>query len=228
MRGLAATLVTTLVVALAVALPTAVRAQPAQQPAAAPSVALGGTMGDRALLVIDGQPRTVAVGASSGGVRLLSLTGGGAEVEIDGRRLRLALGAAPVSVGAAPRAGGGSEIVLTAGQGGHFTTLGRINGKAAQMMVDTGATHVAMSVAQAQRLGIDLAGGRRMLSSTANGMVASTQVSLASVRIGDVEVYAVDATVLPAEMPYVLLGNSFLGRFSLRQDNDTLRLTKRP
>jgi aspartyl protease family protein len=52
-------------------------------------------------------------------------------------------------------------------------------------------------------------------------------VKLGSVRIGDVEIYDVDASVLHAGMPYVLLGNSFLGRFQMRRDNDQMVLERR-
>ena len=48
-----------------------------------------------------------------------------------------------------------------------------------------------------------------MYSSTANGVVPSFRVSLTSLRIQDVEVFNVDATVSPQGMPYILLGNSF-------------------
>ena len=37
----------------------------------------------------------------------------------------------------------------------------------------------------------------------------------------------VDAAVLPGSMPYILLGNSFLGRFQMKRDNDMLTLTRR-
>jgi aspartyl protease family protein len=53
-------------------------------------------------------------------------------------------------------------------------------------------------------------------------------VNLTSVRLGGVEVANVAAVILPSEMPTVLLGNSFLGRFSMRQDGDVMRLVKRP
>jgi len=52
-------------------------------------------------------------------------------------------------------------------------------------------------------------------------------VTLGSVRVGEVEIANVDAIVLPAAMPHVLLGNSFLTRFQMQRNNDTLRLTKR-
>ena len=53
-------------------------------------------------------------------------------------------------------------------------------------------------------------------------------ITLTSVRVGDVEVANVDAMIVPATMPYVLLGNSFLTRFQMKRENDTMRLEKRP
>jgi aspartyl protease family protein len=53
-------------------------------------------------------------------------------------------------------------------------------------------------------------------------------VKLGTVRVGDVEVREVDAVVSPQPMPFVLLGNSFLTRFQMKRDNDTLRLEKKP
>ena len=52
-------------------------------------------------------------------------------------------------------------------------------------------------------------------------------MQLDSVRIGDVEIYGVDAVVVPDGMPYVLLGNSFLSRFQMRRDNDQMVLERR-
>ena len=62
---------------------------------------------------------------------------------------------------------------------------------------------------------------------TANGVVPSFRVSLTSVRIQDVEVFNVDATVSPLAMPYILLGNSFLSRFQMTRTNDQMVLDKR-
>jgi len=47
------------------------------------------------------------------------------------------------------------------------------------------------------------------------------------VRVGDVEIANVEAIVMPAAMPHVLLGNSFLSRFQMKRDNDVMRLEKR-
>jgi aspartyl protease family protein len=45
--------------------------------------------------------------------------------------------------------------------------------------------------------------------------------------VGDVELHEVEASVLPAEMPVVLLGNSFLSRFQMKRENDTMVLERR-
>ena len=196
--------------------------------ASAQTVAFNGSLGDKALLVIDGSPRTLAAGSTVQGVKLLSVSGDTAVVEVAGKRIALRLGSAQINLGGVASAGGGSQIVLTAGTGGHFTTSGSINGKSVRFVVDTGATHIAMSQAEAQRIGLAYQKGQRGMSNTANGPVPVHQVKLDVVRIGDVQVYNVDATVLPAQMDQVLLGNSFLTRFQMKRENDTMTLDKRP
>jgi aspartyl protease family protein len=94
-------------------------------------------------------------------------------------------------------------------------------------MVDTGATVVALSQTEAERIGLAWREAPRAMTQTANGPVPVHRVSLNAVRVGEVEVHNVDAVVMPAQMPYVLLGNSFLGRFQMRRDNDVLRLERR-
>lgn len=195
--------------------------------ARAPSVQLGGVMGSKAMLVINGEPQMLAVGQTARGVRLLALHGDEAEVELGGGRFKLRVGGTPTAVGGGGRASGGREVVLVAGQGGHFFAPGAINGRAVNFMVDTGATSIAMSQADAQRIGLDLRSARQGLASTANGTVPVFAVTLNTVRLGDVEVANVQAVVMPAAMPYILLGNSFLGRFQMRRDNDVMRLELR-
>ena len=197
-------------------------------PATAQTVSLSGTLGaSKALLLIDGQPHTVAVGSTVKGVTLTRLTDGEAEVETGGKRSLLRLGAAPARVGATGGVGGSTEIVLHVGTGGHFLTQGSINGKPVQFLVDTGATSIAMSLSEANRIGLDWRNGQRGYSSTAGGTVPVYGVTLRSVRVGDVEVFNVGAVVLQAEMPAILLGNTFLNRFSMRRDGDTMRLQQK-
>jgi aspartyl protease family protein len=195
--------------------------------ALAQSVSLAGRMGSKALLVIDGQPHTLAVGDSVAGVSLLRLNDEGAQVLVDGRRLTLQLGAARLA-GTAEAPSANREIVLSAGPGGHFITSGSINGRVVQFMVDTGATRVALSQAEAKRIGIDLSRAERGMTSTANGNVPVLLVTLGALRVGEVLVTNVPAVVVPAPMPHVLLGNSFLQRFQMRRDNEVMRLELRP
>jgi aspartyl protease family protein len=199
----------------------------AAAPAFAQSVSMSGSLGDKALLVIDGAPRTLTTGATAQGVKLVSVSGSNAVVEVKGQRVTLAMGGAQVNLGGAPSDGGGTQIVLTAGSGGHFVTDGSINGKTVRFLVDTGATYVSMGAAQAQELGVDFAKGQRGVSNTANGQIAVYKVKLNSVRVGDVQLYDVDGLVSQQPMPAVLLGNSFLTRFQMRRENDTMTLTKR-
>lgn len=196
--------------------------------AAAQTVSLSGSMGDKALLIIDGAPRTLAVGATQQGVKLVSVTAHEAVVMVKDKRLTLPLGGAPSNLGGAASEGTGSQIVLTAGLGGHFVTSGSINGKAVQFVVDTGASVVSMSEADANRIGLNYKNGRRGIVNTANGQVIAHSASLTVVRIGDVQVYNVEALVLPAHMPAILLGNSYLTRFQMKRENDRLTLDLRP
>jgi len=96
-----------------------------------------------------------------------------------------------------------------------------------RFLVDTGASTVALGAAQAAQIGIDFRAGERVAMSTANGVVPAYRVRLDSVRLGEVEVYGVEATVVASEMPFVLLGNSFLSRFRIRQENDVMMLERR-
>jgi len=192
-------------------------------------VSFNGSLGDKAaLLLINGEPRTVSVGQQVRGVTLVSMNAGAAVIEIAGHRQSLQLGASPgrVGNGAAP-ASSGRQIVMSSGSGGHFTTTGSINGRTTEFLVDTGATLIALSQAEAERLNLPYRDGRRTLTQTANGVVPATMLTLASVRIGDVEVRNVDAIVVPGQMSMVLLGNSFLTRFQMRRDNDVMTLELR-
>jgi aspartyl protease family protein len=193
------------------------------------SVTLTGMVGNKALLIVDGSaPKIVASGESFNGAKVISTQGDTAVLMVGGKRLNMRVGDAPASVGEqAGSKSSGSKIVLTASEGGHFITVGSINGKAVQFMVDTGATTVAMGAAEAKRMGIDYTSGKPVRMSTANGQTLGYLLTLNSVRIGDVEVQNVEAIVSQQAMPYVLLGNSFLTRFSMRRDSDQMVLEKR-
>lgn len=200
----------------------------AAQPALAQQVALSGLSNGRALLVIDGgKPRFVLPGQTHNGVRLLSALGDSAVIEVNGQRQTLRVGDAPVSLGNAAEQTGAQRIVLTADAQGHFMPPGQINGREVQFMVDTGATLVILSESDAKRINLAYDKGRKVKVSTANGVVAGYEVRLASIRVGEAQVYDVPGIVLPQSMPFVLLGNSFLTRFQMQRNNDQLTLERR-
>ena len=197
--------------------------------AMAQTVGLSGMLGSKALLIVDGgTPKGVAVGETHMGVKVVSTEGNVAVLEIAGKQHSLRVGDAPASVGGGGATGAsGNKIVLPVGTGGHFYATGQINGRTVQMLVDTGATGVAISAADADRMGLDYKAGRPMQASTANGVINGWRVKLASVQVGDVIVREVDAAVTSGSMPYVLLGNSFLTRFQMTRTNDQMVLEKR-
>lgn len=195
----------------------------------AQTVVLSGILGSKALLVVDGAPpRSVAPGETHRGVKLLAAQGNQAEVEIGGKRQTLRLGDGPVSAEpGAPEAGDRRRIVLHAGSNGHFRTQGQINGRTVNFIVDTGASVVSMSVTDAEAIGLRYQSGQTVQVSTANGVTVGWRLKLATVRLGSLDVYDVDALVTPAPMPYILLGNSYLTRFQMTRTNDQLVLEQR-
>ncbi|MFV0678719.1 retropepsin-like aspartic protease family protein [Ottowia sp.] len=195
---------------------------------AADSVSLQGMLGNKALLIVDGgAPRTVAPGQTHQGVKVLSTSGDQAVVLVGGERLTLRVGETPASVGSHATTSGGNQIALTADSRGHFVTQGSINNRPVRFMVDTGASLVAMSQSEADRLGLDYKKGQRVLMGTANGTSAGWTITIDTLRVGDVTSYNVSAVVTPASMPVVLLGNSFLNRFNMQRTGSQMMLVRR-
>ena len=198
----------------------------AGRPAAAADVSLVGTFDTKAaiLSIDEGAPKTVRVGQSSGGVTLIAVEKDRATVEVDGKRRVLLRGQTYSSKGAGAAA---RSVTLAAGAGGHFIADGQINGGAIRLLVDTGATAIAIPAADANRLGIDYRKGQRGTANTAGGPTATYAVKLDSVRVGGIELQNVDAIVIEQGLNVALLGNSFLNRMEIRREGDTMTLIRR-
>jgi aspartyl protease family protein len=193
--------------------------------AQAADISVVGLFPGKAVLVIDGgAPKTYAIGSQvAAGVRLLSVESSSATLEIDGKRQAIALGDHG-SRGASP---GRSQVTLHANGQGHFIAQGQINGGTMMMMVDTGATLVALPAADALRLGIDYKKGQPAMINTANGSVPVYKIKLDTVKVGDIELNQIDATVQEQGLPFALLGMSFLNRTEMRRDGQEMTLIKR-
>ncbi len=97
---------------------------------------------------------------------------------------------------------------------GHFTTNARMNGRNVKVLVDTGATSVAINKSTARRLGIRLsAADFKYKVNTANGTVKAASAKIDRIEIGRVSVTNVSAAVLPdTSLNETLLGMSFLNQ----------------
>ena len=194
-------------------------------PGWAADIALVGLMSDKAMVVIDGGKRqTLAVGATSAeGVKLVAVESGAATFEIAGKRRRMQIGQTVVSAAKAEK----PSLVLAADGQGHFFTPGTINGASVRFLVDTGATFVSMGAGDARRARIDLEKGTPGMTMTANGMAKVWRVRLGNLKVGNITLHDVDATVHQHDMPIVLLGMSVLNRMEMRRDGTSLTLTQR-
>jgi len=196
-------------------------------PATATDVRLVGLAENRAILVIDGgRPRMLRVGQEGpAGVKVLAVTGDQATIEVDGENVVLRLGEQPY---APPVAAERASVTLVSNGQGHFLTTGTINGASVRLIVDTGASLVAMGPADAKRAGIDYLSGDKAYANTANGVAEVHRVHLDKVQVGDIVLHNVAGLVHSSmDMPVVLLGMSFLGRLDMQRQGDTLTLTKR-
>lgn len=108
---------------------------------------------------------------------------------------------------------GSADVAM--GQDGHYWAETRINGHVVRMLVDTGATAVALTAADARRVGIDpdsLTYGLKV--ATAAGEARAARITLASVDVDGALVRNVDALVLDRDTDASLLGMSYLRRLS--------------
>jgi len=194
---------------------------------AANKLALQALFKDKAIVVIDGARRVLKAGDTSPeGVKLVATDTREetATVAIDGKTQVLHLGQV-----VAAAAGGKGLVTLYAGGGAHFFANGFINDTPVQFMVDTGATTIALSSRLADRVGIDYRRhGKKSIAATASGMVRTYNVTLTSVRVGEIVLHNVDAGVIEGNFPQQpLLGMSFLGQLDMKREGDKLELKQR-
>jgi aspartyl protease family protein len=111
-------------------------------------------------------------------------------------------------------------LVYRADRRGHFTVTAAVNGAPVRLVVDTGASLVALTVFDAQAAGFDRASlVFNGLTKTANGPTRFAPVILSQIRIEQLVVERVQAAVIE-NLEQSLLGMSFLNRlksFEMRE-----------
>ncbi|MFS8050811.1 TIGR02281 family clan AA aspartic protease [Rhizobium sp. BR 314] len=122
---------------------------------------------------------------------------------------------------------GGQEVIIHKRSSGHFEAVVKINGQPIEMLVDTGASTIALSQQDAEHVGIipeNLTYSMTVM--TANGRANAAPVELGSVSIGPIKRHDVKASVAEAgKLDQSLLGMSFLETLgSMQMQTDELRL----
>lgn len=127
------------------------------------------------------------------------------------------------------------QSVLSTGQievprmfDGHFYLTARVNGEPVDFVVDTGATDVVLTKADARRVGIEPEAltftGTAM---TANGPVRTARATVDRISVGEIEDQNIEVWINEGAMDRSLLGMAYLRRFSrIEIADDTLILTR--
>jgi aspartyl protease family protein len=120
------------------------------------------------------------------------------------------------------RLGENSTVVLKRGLDGHYRAEALINGEKVNVLVDTGATGVAISQRIADKLNLSSIDAIR--TNTANGDSIGYIVRLKSLKIGGVNAHDVAAMIAPGLDGDALLGMSFLSRMDVRLFNGEMTI----
>ena len=188
------------------------------------TIEVRGLFKDGAVLLIDGNQQLLKAGQTSPeGVGLIRADTRSAVIEVGGQRQTLGLSKRISANFQVPQK---KTTVVHRDGNNQYLVTGAINGVNTEMLVDTGATAVAMSSTTAQSLGIDFRKEKnRGYARTASGTVTSYQVMLSSVSVGEITLYNVRAFVNEGDFPHVvLLGMSFLRHVEMRDTKGVLYL----
>lgn len=183
--------------------------------------------GGKAIVMIDGQRRTLSIGQTSPeGVKLIDADSKQAVLAVDGKPKTYKPGGAISLSYARPEH---HEEQVYADDRGMFHSVGTINGRTVRFLLDTGATTVAMNKSQAKQLGVDYRmNGEPIVVSTASDHVKGYRVRLDSVSLGKIKQKNVEAMVIDGNHPGpVLLGMSFLGKLKVENAGGVMKIRQR-
>ncbi|MBO9481921.1 TIGR02281 family clan AA aspartic protease [Salinisphaera sp. G21_0] len=182
-----------------------------------------GLFSNKALVIIDGQRHLLATdGKSVAGIKLLKATSTSATLEVNGKAMTYRISRDMNGGIQQPEK---AMIKISRNNRGQYITRGRINDRAIDVLVDTGANVLAINSLDAKRLGIDYQAGTPIKVATASDLVDGYQVNLSSVLLGNIRVNHVEATVIEGSHPdIVLLGMSFLKHVKLSEHRGVMQI----
>ncbi len=190
-------------------------------------IKVDGLFKDKAVITVDGKQRLLSKGKTSPeGITLIEANSREAIIEINGEQQTLTLGSHIGSEFTSDKSK--KQITIAPDAGGMYLVNGSINGFQVEFLVDTGATLVSMNKHEAKRVGLDYRlEGKESASYTASGISKVYLMNLDKVKVGDIVVNDVQASVHDSDHPHViLLGNSFLEKLDLQREGKLLKLLK--
>ena len=193
---------------------------------AMPNVSVHGLFGKSAVLVINGKQRLMKQGQTSPeGVSLISSNGSEVVLAVEGKRFTLGLSQ---QISSNFQAAEIAELRIPRGHNDHYFVTGYINGHPVEFLVDTGASAVVVNINQAKALGIDYRNGEKIQVNTASGISDARNVMLSKLTIGNITLHNIRCIVNISSHPTTaLLGNTFLSKVQMSEDEGVLVLRKK-
>lgn len=115
---------------------------------------------------------------------------------------------------------GALEVILQRNSQGHYLLNADVNGTSITFLVDTGASHLVFTESQAKKIGLEP--GRPFYVSTANGDIQVRSAEVDRLKIGDIQLYELPASINPHMDGEALLGMSALANLEWTQRGDKL------
>lgn len=122
----------------------------------------------------------------------------------------------------------GNKVVLKRGYDSHFRATVKINGRDIEMMVDSGASVVALSRKDAERIGMYTnVNDFTQTAQGAGGSIPVKSVMFDRVAVGNIERTNVEGMIIGADGDESLLGQSFLRQLgTVTVEGDTMIMTQ--
>lgn len=189
-------------------------------------VVIVGLFKDKAVVQVGDLQRLLKVGQTSPeGVELLSANTSEAVVRYQGETYTLNLSD---RVSSGFRDAQKPSITIPSDDMGQYRVRGAINGQYVNFLVDTGASIVALSSREADRLGISYLRGQRGTVQTAQGTTNSYFLSVDEMSVAGITAYNVQVAVIDGTYPVeILLGMSFLRQVTMSEQGGVMTLTQK-
>lgn len=192
---------------------------------ASPDLQLNAILGKKVIVTLNGKQLTLKEGQQvEAELTLLEVSSKQAVFNWQGNRLTLSPDSR-ISTQFEERKA--ESITIYRDASSHYIVTGEINGRSTQMVVDTGATIVAINAAQASQMGLDWQNNPSGTIATVGGATRAYAVKLEKITVGGIAVYHVDAVVVPNQATPFLLGMSFLRHFEMNESDNVLTLKKK-